>query len=204
MSGRYANVTRNFVTFTTFSCPSSATVWVRLFAAAATCDARIARQHSRLARQHSCLSTVSRLPSFPGKSYNPIMHKAPSFIETRAGELALWLQSLCVYKEVIANPSFIDWMEMPQEVSRAICNRPNSPLPTTISPSRLSLLSMNDRIPNATMRAPPAPNRKAPFTPAFTPPPLKNIELMSASARSRRGLRRVLLGVEATSSRCQV
>jgi hypothetical protein len=47
------------------------------------------------------------------------MHKAPSFIETRAGELALWLQSLCVYKEVIANPSFIDWMEMPQEVSRA-------------------------------------------------------------------------------------
>jgi hypothetical protein len=138
---------------------------VRLFAAAATYEARISRQHL-------CLPTVSRLPSFPGKSYNPIMHKAPSFIETRAGELALWLQSLCVYKEVIANPSFIDWMEMPQEVSRVesgIRNRPNPPLPTTISPSRLFLPSMNDRIPNATMRAPPAPNRKAPFTPPFTP-----------------------------------
>ena len=27
------------------------------------------------------------------------------------------------YKEVIANPSFIDWMEMPQEVSCALCGR---------------------------------------------------------------------------------
>ena len=70
-----------------------------------------------ISRFHSCLPAVSRLPTFPGKSYNPITHKAPSFIETRAGELALWLQSLCVYKEVIANPSFIDWMEMPQEVT---------------------------------------------------------------------------------------
>ena len=70
-------------------------------------------------RTHSHATSVSRLPSFPGKSYNPITHKAPSFIETRAGELALWLQSLCVYKEVIANPSFIDWMEMPQEVRHA-------------------------------------------------------------------------------------
>ena len=69
--------------------------------------------------RHSPPPTVSRLPPFPGKSYNPITHKAPSFIETRAGELALWLQSLCVYKEVIANPSFIDWMEMPQEVRHA-------------------------------------------------------------------------------------
>jgi hypothetical protein len=82
----------------------------------------------RAAHMHTCFSlvffshspAVSRLPAFPGKSYNPITHKAPSFIETRAGELALWLQSLCVYKEVIANPSFIDWMEMPQEVSQVV------------------------------------------------------------------------------------
>jgi hypothetical protein len=88
---------------------------VRLFAAAATCGARIARQHS-------CLSTVSRLPSFPGKCYNPIMQKAPSFIETRAGELVLCVHLAaiwCVYKEVVANPSFTDWMEMPSEESRA-------------------------------------------------------------------------------------
>ena len=80
-----------------------------------------------IVRIHSHATSVSRLPSFPGKSYNPITHKAPSFIETRAGELALWLQSLCVYKEIIANPSFIDWMEMPQEVTRALfmpCMRP--------------------------------------------------------------------------------
>jgi hypothetical protein len=81
-----------------------------------------ARCHAPRLLQRSHVPTVARLPPFPGKSYNPITHKAPSFIETRAGELALWLQSLCVYKEVIANPSFIDWMEMPQEVSRAAAN----------------------------------------------------------------------------------
>ena len=80
------------------------------------------------------MPAVSRLPPFPGKSYNPIMHKAPSFIETRAGELALWLQSLCVYKEVIANPSFIDWMEMPQEVSCAAAASLVRHPPLTLAP----------------------------------------------------------------------
>jgi hypothetical protein len=115
-------------------------------------------------RLSSCVPTVSRLPQFPGKSYNPITHKAPSFIETRAGELALWLQSLCVYKEVIANPSFIDWMEMPQEVSRVciILHCFQRFLPRLCSPFT------NVRILSATMRALRALNRKAPVFPAHT------------------------------------
>lgn len=90
----------------------------------------------------SLAPTVSRLPSFPGKSYNPITHKAPSFIETRAGELALWLQSLCVYKEVIANPSFIDWMEMPQEVR---CSFAILPSANSDSPAHQAVLTIHER-----------------------------------------------------------
>ena len=113
--------------------------------------------------RHSPPPTVSRLPPFPGKSYNPITHKAPSFIETRAGELALWLQSLCVYKEVIANPSFIDWMEMPQEVRHAsLCYHHSMDQPLMLPLPRPFLPFRSAQILSATARDPPALNRNAP------------------------------------------